>query len=477
MGEKRFTTTYVDQRKGTSAAGDDNVLALIGLASDGPLDDFQIFRGLSGLAAAEALFGTTGRLPRAIREAITTSELRGKPITVHAMRCGEGGAASELVIQDDSTSATVMTLAYDYTGEDGDEWAAKLELDDVTLVLSLRRGSGDTTQIEGLSAAALLAAINDADLGITATAGAGIATAVGDVNLFDWTNLAGGADGTLTNAEVIRALALAESETFLPLIVVGAKNAATRTAIATHCANQLSERACERFALIEFTDFTSAEAINSSAWRTDVSDWADAIVAEIASANLRNLIPFAGQAIFYDADGAEYEAPVLVAAAAAWLGEAISRSLLGLVIPTIVRLVPEIPPEYRDVLADGRINFVRYEEGVGYQIGNDVTLAESVSDFVEAKDLRTAYTCGKEARNAGKADLGAPNDPVTNSGLESTVDRMAKPLERRKSKVPPDISGFRIVPTIDEDTGIVSFAMGITPIGAMREISHTVYLM
>jgi hypothetical protein len=204
----------------------------------------------------------------------------------------------------------------------------------------------------------------------------------------------------------------------------------------------------------------------------EVQEWVKAITGDGDYLNDRNLIVYAGSAEFADPDGTKYVASIAAACAASWLGLPVHRSMINQQVPNINKLVPEIPPSLRNVLVNYKMNYVRFQIGRGYVIGNSATAAGDGSDFVNAEVLRTVYTCGAEARKAGIPVWGQADDPVSHDGLVTLKAMMSKPLEARKGKT---IVDYIIEPTIDE-AGTVEAKMGVVTYQTMKIINHVVYV-
>ena len=473
MSEPRFRTRYEDLHKSTASSADEKQLTLIGLSTTGPMDSFMSFDGLSGLDSAEILFGTDGRLPHAIREAIQVSDGLGKPITVNALRCGEGALKASLDIYDDSTSQIVMTLEYDYYGTEGNDWDAKVEtVPMVSGTVTLRDPDDETTAFTGATIAAIVDLINASSLPVTATAGPGGPT----IETFSWRDFAGGLDGSLTTAEVARVLKLLEDEDYPSIVILGANTSAMHSLIGTHCSGMLSAfPQVERFAGVELETFDSTSTEKSAAWYVDVSDWASDIIDYLDTKFDRNLIPCVGQAKYLDAKGESYEANTAACVMAAWLGQSIKKSPINVQVGSVVQsLVPNIPNSNRSALADARANYVMFMKGRGYIINGGRTLAENDSDFKYPEVLRAVYVCGAEARENGLVAWGDPDDPDTHGGLAYLQAQMEKPLTTRRD-TKKEISAYQIRPSIDGE-GNVTATMGVTPFTTMRNVDHTVYV-
>jgi len=469
MGEPRINLSFEDLYQSDVESNTENTLFLIGLASDGPMDTVATLQGMSGLRAYEAIAGTTGRLPHACREAIDVATQAKKAITVKAMRCGADAAKAFIEFQNDSTTAVALTVTYAYDGTAGNSCVGMVAHDVATIIVTLSKTGleEDEVDYEGDTLAEVKAAI-DASGYFTAEIALG-ETTLADVEA---ANFAGGLDGELTAAEVIRALQITEGFDLPNVIVLGANTTAMRASISTHCANQLLTRQNPRYAFVEMDTFDSTNVENSALWRIDVETWAAGIVADLEEETDYNLIAFAGQAKFLDAAGAEYEAPSVATGAARVLGEPIHRSMINLQTPTVQSLVPNIPPEIRDTLADGRVNYLKYEKGRGYITANDRTLAESTSDFKYAQTVRTLYTCGAEALEAGKPVWGTPNDPAKDDGLAKIKAAMEKPLENRKGV---NISDYEVTPKFVGENQVEA-TVGITEYETMRDIEIVFYV-
>jgi len=473
MSESRFRTSYKDLYQSTSSSADEKQLTLIGLGDTGPMDSFMSFDGLSGLDSAEILFGTGGRLPHAIREAIQVSDGLGKPITVNALRCGEGALKASLNIMNDATTLVAMTLEYDYDGTEGNEWDAKVEADGLNGVVTLRDPDDESTPFTGALLVDIIALINASSLPVTATPGPAVAS---NIELFSWRSLSGGLDGTLTSAEVTRVLKLLEDEDYPNILILGANTSAMHSLIGTHCSGMLSAfPQVERFAGVELETFDSTNTEKSAAWYVDVGDWASDIVDYLDTKLDRNLIACAGQANFLDSDGKSYEANVAACAMAAWMGQSIKRGMINIQVGSVVQsLAPNIPNSNRSALADARANYLMFVKGRGYIINGGRTLAASTSDFKYPEVLRAVYVCGAEARENGLVAWGDPDDPDTHGGLAYLQAQMEKPLTTRKDNK-KEIVAYQIRPSIDGE-GNVTANMGVTPFTTMRNVVHTVYV-
>jgi len=484
MGENKFTTRYVNNHQSSASAADENQLTFVGLASDGPTGQILSCEGMSGVESCDAAFGTTGRLPRAVREAIeaVTNAAEGNPIRVNAMRLGDGTKAA-INLYDNSSTVIVMAIEYDYNGVDGNEWQAKVEVDDEEAVITLRRTatgtatqfSADITGGDPTPCDTLVDAINNSSLPLTAKM-------VGECATLDeiaYTAFSGGTDGTLTNEQALAALSFLESKNYPNIYILGWKGsgiagAYVRQALGTHCAAQLSERDCERFAFVEMEDFGSSNPAPFAAWEADIATWVESIEAASLGEDDRNLIPLAGSAQFADADGDSYTAPIGPAAAGLFVAQPIDRGMINLQVKTVTedQLAPNIPAAYRSRLADARMNYLRYEDDKrGVIIANSETLAVSTSDFTDAEVLRTVYTCGQESRIAGKPVWGRPDDG-SGSGLNLLKDAMESTL--LKTRVGKTITKVVVTPTIDDDGEVVA-DMAITTHTTMKTISHRVY--
>jgi hypothetical protein len=487
MGENKFTTRYQDNYQSAASAGGENVLTIVGLASDGPIGEIQSFSGMAGVASCEAVFGEGGTLPRAVRRAIeaVTNATEGNPIQVNAMRVGSGYAMASISLLNDSTAEVCMTIAYDYAGIDGNEWQCKVEKDDEAeeYVVTLRRGTdGTAVQFTGSTAGEgatpveeLVEAINAGGLGLTATL-------VSEDKLLeiDYTSFTGGLDGTLTNAQAILAMQILESKKYMNFYVVGWKGtgddgAAVRAALNTHCNSQLSERDCERFAFVEAEDFSSVYPFPHPSWYTDMATWASGIATSLTGVDMKNLIMFAGGKTYTDGAGTEYEANVAAEAAALWLALPINRSMINVQVPNTVEddLAPNIPAAYRAILADARCNYMRFEdENRGVIIANDRTLAATTSDYKYVDILRTQYTCGQEARIAGKPAWGKPDDGK-GSGLDTMKDLMESTLDR--TRVGKTIVAVKVTPEFVDDDNVEA-TMAVTHYRTMRSVDHVVHV-
>ncbi|MBZ0273793.1 DUF2586 family protein [bacterium] len=481
MGEPRIETEYEDNFQSDAPTSLEHRILLMGLGSDGPLHTKQTFSGMSGVAAAEEMFGTSQRLPRAVRESISAAVLNKKPLTVDAIRCGDGAQKASFVWWDNGSSAAFVSFEYEYTGDGGNDWQFMAEEgeEEGDYVASLRRGEdGDVTQFEGTKEE-IVEAVNDSSLSITATAGGGETA-----DLPDWTDFEGGTNGTWTGDELILALDLAKDEKTLPLLLtldnVGEGDDGLREALATHAADMLTSQQVERLVVVELKAFETENPVNSSAWREDVQAWVDGLIEETTGEAYRELIGVAGQRTYTDGDGEEYVASTAAQFLGAWFAENINRSPVNILVQNGGDLEPEIPVEMRNDLADARISYLRTEEGRGVIIGNDRTLAENTSDFKYAEVIRTIFTCGMEAREAGKVIWGQPNDPDTNDGLAALRMAMEKPLENRMPNSPSagrrgTIAGYESDVTQDAE-GDVDFDMGILNTRTMRRVRHRVHV-
>ena len=468
MGEASLKTRYKDNYATPAVSDDEKQLALIGLSDDGPMDKFYSFVGMSGLKNAETLFGTGGRLPHAIREAIEASVNNEKPITVNAMRVGASAVKASRTLLS-GAAVSLMKIEADYKGTDGNDWDVKVDIDAPNMVVSLRYGeSGTASQFTGPTIDYI---VNDSTYGINASSLAVTATKIAEGTLAElaWSDFTGGLSGTLTNAELIRALGLAEDTDYPNIMVLGTQNIPV---LNTHCVSQLTDRQVERYAAVEMADFDSTNEENTAAWLDDIETYVSSCESGSESLDYRNIMIFIGQAVFLDADGEEYEANIASACMGAWLGNAVHRSMINQQVKTVQSLVPKFPPSYRDRLTVARFNYIRYQKGRGWIIGNSNTFAASTSDFTDAETLRAIYTCGSEARESAMPIWGTPDDPIEHSGLSTLKTYMGKPLDKRVGKT---IVDYEIEPTIDDDTGEVTARMGVRPYNTMKTIDHVVY--
>jgi len=487
MGEKKFTTRYQDNYQSAASAAGENVLTVVGLASDGPIGQIQSFSGMSGVEICESVFGEGQTLPRAVRRAIeaVTNATEGNPIQVNAMRVGQGATMASISLLNDSTAENCMTIEYDYAGADGNEWQCKVEKDDEAeeYIVTLRRGTtGTAVQFTGSTAgegatpvAELVEAINAGGLGLTATL-------VTDDKLLeiDYTAFTGGADGTMTNAQAILAMKILEDKNYMNFYIVGWKGtgddgAAVRAALNTHCNSQLSERDCERFSFVEAEDFSTSYPYPHPSWYTDIATWVESIETSLLGVDMKNLIMFAGSKTYTDGAGTEYEANVAAEAAALWLALPINRAMLNLQVPNAVEadLAPSIPAAYRARIADARCNYMRYEDdNRGVIVVNGDTLAATTSDYKYVEILRTQYTCGQEARIAGKPAWGKPDDGK-GSGLDTMKDLMESTLDR--TRVGKTIFAVKVTPEFVDDDNVEA-TMAVTHYRTMRSVDHVVHV-
>ena len=467
MGEAALKTRYKDNYATPAVSDDENQLTIIALSDNGPMDAFYSFVGMSGLENAETLFGTSGRLPRAIREAIEVSVQRESPITVNAMRCGDGGAKSSLSLLSGG-SVALMKIEAAYKGTEGNDWSAAASIDgSVMSVYLCKTESGAASVFIGDNVSDIVDAINASSLAVTASL-----IIEGALAVITWTDFTGGLSGTLPSKEVIRALDIAEDTEYPNILFCGVNEVSGISIVNTHCASQLSDRQVERYAAVELADFDSTNEENSAAWIVDIETYVLGIETTFDNIDWKNIAPFSGQAMFLDSAGEEYEANIAAACMGAWLGNAVHRSMINQRVPTVQSLVPKFPPSYRDRLTAARMNYIRYQKGRGWIIGNSNTFAASTSDFTDAETLRAIYTCGSEARESAMPVWGTPDDPIEHSGLSTLKTYMGKPLDKRVGKT---IVDYEIEPTIDDDTGEVTARMGVRPYNTMKTIDHVVY--
>ena len=484
MGEPTFTTSYEDLFNSPVTAGNEHQLTIIGLASDGPMDTAFSATGLAGAANVDTLFGTTQRLPRGVREAITgaldaqTRNPNMKPISVNGIRAGADAEKSYIELTDDTTAVTAITITYDYYGEDGDEWQAKVEDDGTDYVVTVRRtASGTATQFSAAKAsvtklATIVQAINDSTLPLTATLGAEGPLAEVGYTFFDK-----GDNGEMTNAEILRVLTTLEGTAYHNLLFVGvagtgdADATAFRAMLGTHCADSLSSHDQERYAFIECEEFSSANPAKSAAWLIEIEAWVAGIESALTSEADRNLIAFAGGYTFSDASATAYNAPATAYLAGVWLGAPIHRSMINLATGMDLTLLqPDIPKSYRDRLADARVNYARYDKDRGVIIGNCKTLAEDGSDFEDCEFLRMIYIAGAEWRASAKPFWGIPDD---GQGSGTTVLKTGgdKAMDLRVGK---NFTSYTTVVSVDDD-GDTYCDVGVVPFTTLKSITHRVY--
>lgn len=477
MGEPKITTRYQDLFQTTAAGSDVNQLVLIGPSESGQLNKLLSYSGLSGLQAAEDEFGTKGRLPKAIREALMVAANRDMPVTVHAMRIGEVDEEEDQkasVVLQDSTGDDTLKISYEYYGLEGNDWSVDVDENDGKYELVL---SNDDLEYV-YTGSSVSSIISDFD---SKGGPFEFKTLAGDETLSypESQDLAGASSLGISDDEIDNSLTMLQGTDYPCFMFTGLFDTdeediagyALEMTIA-HCSNQLTEFDVERFAFLELPSMDSTATEGSKDYFSDMQDWVEGLGEFSDKLNNRNIIAFAGDGDFFDGNGKTYEAPLAVTCAAAWLGLPIHRSMINQQVHTIQKLVPEITPALRQELVSAGLNYVRNQVGRGLVIGNSNTMADHTSDYINAEVLRTVYTCGSEARKAGVPVWGRPDDPVTHDGLETLKAMMSKPLEARKGTT---IVDYVIEPTID-DAGVVKADMGIVAYQTMKTINHVVYV-
>lgn len=285
--------------------------------------------------------------------------------------------------------------------------------------------------------------------------------------------------GEPMNADYIAGLELTTNYPEIAWIhPVGATSQALWVATLTHCRSMLDDHLSERFAILDTPAFSSTQSHGSAGYLTDLQNYVNAIVSQLALIADRNAVVFPGGAEFMDSDGNKYVGPLAAACGGRMAALSVKKSLINKQIPNILKLVPEFTPGHLQQLIQARTNPVRRKPGRGFIIAHSLTAAAPGSDYSRVNDLRSVYYGAKQARLAAQPYVGEENDEA-GEGLQRLESAMSRPLETMRDAPEPQLDDFELHArsnTNDRLIGDVYVELGIRPLRAMETIYTTVFL-
>ena len=302
--------------------------------------------------------------------------------------------------------------------------------------------------------AALIEAVNDGGVftatNLQSSAAPALMPSVDDDGVPDpsqYDALAGGTDDfTPSNASLLLGLTASEAKKDANWIhVAGAIDAAAYAALSTHCTRMIEVRLAERFALVDMPTFSSAYLPGSSGYRSDLDTYVADLLALKASVTAdENLVWNAGEAAYLGDDGSTVYRPSAAAISGVLAGIGVQESLVNKPVDGVSDLNPFWEEEHVEQLIGAGINCIRFEDGLGYIVSEDLTGAPDGSDYRYVSWLRTAYKAGRLTRAAAQPYVGKENEKKgTNIGFMKSA--METPLEDMRDGKPAEIDDFVVL--------------------------------